>query len=45
MVTRYLSPNLILIYLGGIREKDIDGRTTDARIMTVALLYSSRKQS
>ncbi len=45
----YLSPNFGVNLLDSFRENDFDGRTdgrtTDARVMTVALLRSSTKQS
>ncbi len=50
MVDRYLSVKFGVNPLDGFRETDVygrtdDGRTTDARVTTVALLCSSTKQS
>ncbi len=45
MVDRYLSPKFGINSFSGIRENDIYGRRTDARVTTVALLCSSTKQS
>ncbi len=51
MVDRYLSPKFGINSFSGVRENDVygrqtdDGRTTDTRVTTVALLCSSTKQS
>ena len=45
MVDRYLSVKFGVNPLDGFRENDVYGRTTDAHVMTVALLCSSAKQS
>ncbi len=45
MVNRYMSVKFGVKPLGGFRENDVYGRTTDARVTTVALLCSSTKHS
>ncbi len=50
MVDRYLLLKFSVNPLDGFRENDVygrtdDGRTTNAHVMTVALLCSSTKQS
>ncbi len=45
MVDRYLSPKFGINSFSGIRENDVYGRTTEARVTRVALLCSSTKQS
>ncbi len=50
MVDRYLSVKFGVNPFDGFRENDVYGRTdgrrtTDARVATVALLCSSKKQS
>ncbi len=45
MVDRYLSVKFGVNLLDGFRKNDVYGRTTDARVTTVALLCSSTKQS
>ena len=44
MVDRYLYPKFGINSFGGIRENDVYGRTTEARVMAVALLCSSTKR-
>ncbi len=47
MVNMYLSPKFGANQLDGFWENDVygrmDGRTTDAHVMTLALLFSSTK--
>ena len=42
---RYMSVKFGVNPLDGFRENGVYGRTTDARVTTVALLCSSTKQS
>ncbi len=43
MIDSYLSPKFGFNPLDGFSESDVYGRTTDARVTTVALLCSSTK--
>ncbi len=45
MVDRYLSPNFGINSFSGIRENDVYGRRTDARVMTAIWLCFAVAQS